>query len=87
MLEYRRDGSVREIPPEQCPTCAGPIILVGWGECPLKTCGQMGRTYYCADRHTTMADWHQHRTVPSDRPRWHCRYEPEPPSSSSKNPD
>ena len=86
MLEYRPDGSVREIPPEQCSACGGAILLVGWGECPLERCGQMGRTYTCAAKHTTMASWHVHRAVPSERARWHCGYEDSgpPPSSSSK---
>lgn len=84
MLEQRPDGSVREIPPEQCsaPDCGQTLLRPGWGECPQDRCGKMGRTYTCDAGHITMASWHEHRVVPDERPRWHCGYED--PSSSSK---
>jgi hypothetical protein len=78
-------AQVVEIPPERCSQCSETALRPGWDECPLPTCRKMGRTYLCANGHVTVATWHQHRVVPSERPRWRCQSEP-PPSSSSKNP-
>lgn len=68
-------AAIVEIPPEQCSTCSDANIRPNWGECPLSTCRQMGRVYDCPEGHVTVATWHVHREVPTERPRWHCGYE------------
>jgi hypothetical protein len=68
-------AAVVEIPPEHCSGCDETRLRPGWGECPQPTCAAMDRTYVCVNGHTTMATWHVHRVVPSERARWHCGYE------------
>lgn len=68
-------AAVVETPPERCSACPDTQLRPGWGECPLKSCRRMGRVYECSANHVTVAPWHEHRTVPSERPRWHCGFE------------
>ncbi|HEY7043264.1 MAG TPA: hypothetical protein VH419_06310 [Nocardioidaceae bacterium] len=68
-------AAVVEIPPEHCSTCPETRLRPGWDECPLPGCRKMDRSYRCPANHLTMATWHEHRIVPSERPRWHCAYE------------
>lgn len=77
VLKRLPSGGLIEVPPDHCghPGCTETLLRPDWGECPLPTCRAMCRVYDCPQGHVTVADWHEHRIVPTERPRWRCAYE------------